>query len=156
MSSANVHVRPAVEADLPRIVELILGGTAPGATPEEDPGPPLPDSYLVAFREIKASADGDVFVAVVDDEVVGCFQFFAAPHLANQGRRRAQVESVHVAVEMRGKGIGEAMMRFAVEEARRLGCFRLQLTSNKSRADAHRFYRRLGFAQSHEGFKLDL
>ncbi|MGD9933465.1 MAG: N-acetyltransferase family protein [Dehalococcoidia bacterium] len=152
----EIHIRPAVEADLPRIIELISGGTAPGAVPDEDPGPPLPASYVTAFREIKASSDGDVFVAEFEGEVVGCFQFFAAPHLANRGRRRAQVESVHVAARMRSKGIGEAMMRFAIEEARRRGCFRLQLTSNKSRTDAHRFYRRLGFAQSHEGFKLDL
>ncbi len=152
----EVHVRPAEEDDLSRIVQLILGGTAPGAVPDEDLGPPLPEPYLAAFREIKASADGDVFVAEVDGTVVGCFHFFAAPHLANRGRRRAQVESVHVAAEMRSKGIGEAMIRFAIEESKRRGCFRLQLTSNKSRADAHRFYRRLGFAQSHEGFKLDL
>jgi ribosomal protein S18 acetylase RimI-like enzyme len=150
------HSRPAFETDLPRIVALILGGTAPGAVPDEDIGPPLPESYIVAFREILASADGDVFVAEVDGEVVGCFQFLAAPHLANRGRRRAQVESVHVAAEHRGQGIGEAMMRFAIDEARRRGCFRLQLTSNKSREDAHRFYRRLGFTQSHDGFKLDL
>ncbi len=153
---ADVTIRRAREADLPRIVELILGGTAPGTTPDEDPGPPLPGAYREAFLEIQASPDADVFVAELDGEVVGCFQFFTAPHLANRGRRRAQVESVHVAAELRSRGIGEAMLRFAMEEARRRGCFRLQLTSNKSRTGAHRFYRRLGFAQSHEGFKLDL
>jgi GNAT superfamily N-acetyltransferase len=154
--AAAVSIRVATEADLPRVIRLIYDGTAPGVTPDEDPGPPLPESYRAAFADIAASPDGDVFVAEVEGEVVGCFQFFAIPHLANRGRRRAQVESVHVAPEHRSKGIGEAMMRFAIEEARRRGCFRLQLTSNKSRGDAHRFYRRLGFAQSHEGFKLDI
>ena len=152
----DVRIRNAGEADLPRVVRLIYDGTAPGVVPDEDPGPPLPDGYLEAFRDIAASTDGDLYVAELDGEVVGCFQFFAIPHLANRGRRRAQVESVHVAPEMRSRGIGEAMMRFAIDEARRRGCFRLQLTSNKTRTDAHRFYRRLGFGQSHEGFKLDL
>jgi ribosomal protein S18 acetylase RimI-like enzyme len=117
---------------------------------------PLLDSYREAYREIAASADGGLYVAELGGEVVGCFQFFAIPHIANRGRRRAQVESVHVAADHRSRGIGEAMIRFAIEEARKRGFFRLQLTSNKSRVDAHRFYRRLGFAQSHEGFKLDL
>ena len=152
----DVHIRVATEADLPRVVQLIHDGTAPGTTPDEDPGPPLPAAYEVAFREIAASPDGGLYVAEVEGEVVGCFQFFAIPHIANRGRRRAQVESVHVAESRRSQGIGEAMIRFAIDEARRRGCFRVQLTSNKSRSDAHRFYRRLGFAQSHEGFKLDL
>ncbi|HEY8088695.1 MAG TPA: GNAT family N-acetyltransferase, partial [Polyangiaceae bacterium] len=67
-----------------------------------------------------------------------------------------QIESVHVCSSLRGRGIGSALMRFAVEEARRLGCHRVQLTSNKKRAEAHRFYGRLGFTASHEGFKLPL
>jgi GNAT superfamily N-acetyltransferase len=148
-------IREAEERDLERIVRLIHDGTAPGVTAEEEPGPPLPAAYRDAFAEIRASGDGALYVAELGGEVVGCFQFFAIPHLANRGRRRAQIESVHVAAEHRSKGIGEAIVRFAIEEARRRGCFRMQLTSNKSRVDAHRFYRGLGFAQSHEGFKLD-
>jgi len=76
--------------------------------------------------------------------------------LSHRGGHVAQVESVHVASDLRRRGIGEAMMRHAIEEARRRGCHRLQLTSNKRRVDAHRFYTRLGFVQSHEGFKLPL
>jgi GNAT superfamily N-acetyltransferase len=66
------------------------------------------------------------------------------------------VESVHVAETHRGRRVGEAMMAWAIAEARRNRCYRLQLTSNKGRLDAHRFYRRLGFVASHEGMKLDL
>jgi len=75
-------------------------------------------------------------------------------YVANRGGRVAQVENVIVAPAFRSQGIGEAMMRWAIEEARRRGCFRIQLTSNKVRTRAHRFYERLGFVASHEGMKL--
>jgi GNAT superfamily N-acetyltransferase len=78
------------------------------------------------------------------------------PSLSNQGLPTAEVEGVHVAESHRGQRIGEAMMLWAIAEARRLGCKRLQLTSNKARIDAHRFYERLGFVKSHEGMKLNL
>ncbi|HEX4512917.1 MAG TPA: GNAT family N-acetyltransferase, partial [Polyangiaceae bacterium] len=72
------------------------------------------------------------------------------------GARAMLVEAVHVQESERNRGIGETMMRFAIDEARRRGCQRVQLTSNKKRTDAHRFYERLGFTRSHEGFKLML
>ncbi len=95
-------------------------------------------------------------VAELDGVVVGTFQFHLLPSLANRALPTAEVEGVHVAEARRSHGIGEAMMAWAVEEARRLGCKRLQLTSNKVRVDAHRFYERLGFVKSHEGMKLAL
>ena len=78
------------------------------------------------------------------------------PNLPTRARPTAEVESVHVMEAVRGQGIGGAMMAWATEEARLLGCRRLQLTSNKARSDAHRFYERLGFVKSHEGMKLNL
>jgi GNAT superfamily N-acetyltransferase len=137
-------------------VELIHLGSVDPADSHERLGFPLAPGYLAAFREIEASADKLVVVAELEGVVVGTFQFAAIPNLSNVGGRVAQVESVHVAPEMRSKGIGEAMMHWAIDEARRRGCFRLQLTSDKRRDAAHRFYERLGFAKSHEGFKLGL
>jgi GNAT superfamily N-acetyltransferase len=78
------------------------------------------------------------------------------PGLARRGSLRAQIEAVRVAGSTRGSGLGAAMMTWAIDEARRRGCALVQLTSDKSRADAHRFYQRLGFVPSHEGMKLAL
>jgi GNAT superfamily N-acetyltransferase len=110
--------------------------------------------YLEAFDEIAADPRSDLYVATVGARVVGTFQLTVQRHLAYRGGRAAVVESVHVASDMRRRGVGEAMMRFAVDVARRRGCHRVQLTSNKRRRDAHRFYERLGFVASHEGFRL--
>jgi GNAT superfamily N-acetyltransferase len=112
--------------------------------------------YLAAFDDIAADPRSDVYVAAIEGRVVGTFQLTAIRHLTYRGGLVAVVESVHVASDMRRRGIGEAMMRFAIEEARRRGCHRVQLTSNKRRRDAHRFYERLGFVASHEGFRLAL
>ncbi len=147
-------IRRASVHDLARVVDLIRGGAAPGTESEDDPGPPLPQAYLDAFAVIDADPNTDLLVAEYDGHVVGTFQFTCIPGIGHRGGRVAQAESVHVDAALRGRGIGEAMMRWAMDEARRRGCFRLQLTSNKSRADAHRFYRRLGFSATHEGFKI--
>ena len=149
-------IRLATVHDLPRVVALIRGGAPPGAASDDDPGPPLPQAYLDAFAAIEADPNTRLFVADYDGHVAGTFQFTSVPGIGHRGGRVAQVESVHVDAALRGRGIGEAMMRWAIDEARRLGCIRLQLASNKARGDAHRFYRRLGFAATHEGFKLAL
>lgn len=150
----SVTIRRATEADLPRVVDLIHLGAWGGSA--EQPGPPLPAAYFEAFRAIQSNAATAVMVADLDGEVVGTFQFAVLRGLSHVGRPVAQVEGVHVAEARRSQGIGEAMMNWAMTEARRNGCYRLQLTSNKGRVDAHRFYRRLGFVASHEGMKLDL
>lgn len=148
-------IRPATEDDLPRVVELIHLG-AVGGMGGEELGPPLPEAYLVAFRNFARFPEAKVMVAELEGAVVGTIQFHLLPSLSNQALPTAEVESVHVAEAFRGQRIGEAMMTWAIAEARRLGCKRIQLTSNKSRLDAHRFYERLGFVKSHEGIKLNL
>jgi GNAT superfamily N-acetyltransferase len=97
-----------------------------------------------------------LMVAELDGEVVGTFQLSVIPHLSHVGRPVAQLESVHVAGARRSRGIGAQMVRWAIDEARRQGCHRLQLTSDRRRVEAHRFYERLGFLATHEGFKLKL
>lgn len=151
----RVRIRDATATDLPRIVELLQQESL-GDERREEPGPPLPDAYARAFQAIEADPRQRLLVAEVDGTVVGTFAFIVIPNLSYRGRPVAQVENVVVDEPWRGKGVGEAMMRWAIEEAGRAGCFRVQLTSNKARRDAHRFYERLGFVATHEGFKLYL
>ncbi|MCU0683410.1 MAG: GNAT family N-acetyltransferase [Polyangiaceae bacterium] len=153
--SPTICVRPATESDLPRVIELIALGNVAG-TQTEQLTSPLPESYVRALRAIKATPGLEVYVAELEGEVIGTFQLSTLPNLSNGGRPVAQLESVHVAPPFRGRGVGEQMLAFAIAESRAQGCFRLQLTSNKARADAHRFYARAGFVASHEGMKLAL
>jgi GNAT superfamily N-acetyltransferase len=145
-------IRPATDADVARLVELLTLGAPPGGRPlDEDPGDLAP--YKRALREIEAG-DGTLLVAELDGVVVGVCQLIVFRHLQARGGRCAEIESVHVHPDQRGTGVGGALMRDAVERARALGCYRVQLTSNAARQDAHRFYERLGFVPSHVGFKL--
>jgi GNAT superfamily N-acetyltransferase len=146
-------IRRASVHDVPRAVELIAGGSLEGRR-WDDPREPLDRGYYDAFAAITADPDCELMVAEFDGFVVGTFQFSVLKNFHHSGQPIAQVESVHVAEAMRGKKIGEAMMRWAIDEARCRGCFRIQLTSNAARTDAHRFYDRLGFEKSHVGFKM--
>ena len=109
-----------------------------------------------AFEEIDADPKQLLWVTEDKGRVIGTLQITFLRYLSYGGAARALVESVHVAASERGRGVGTEMMRAANDEARRRGCNIVQLTSNKSRVDAHRFYQRLGFVRSHEGFKLHL
>jgi GNAT superfamily N-acetyltransferase len=115
---------------------------------------------LAAYQQAFAAIDGDsahlLVVAEADAEIVATFQLSFLPGLARRGALRAQIEAVRVRGDYRGRGLGEAMMAWAIEEARRQGCALVQLTTDKSRPAAHRFYERLGFVASHEGMKLAL
>ncbi len=95
-------------------------------------------------------------MAELAGQVVGVCELIVFRHLQLKGGRCAEIESVHVHPDHRGSGIGTALLRDAIERARALGCYRVQLTSNLRREEAHRFYERLGFAPSHVGFKLPL
>ncbi len=149
----GVVTRRATEADLGRVVELIALGVVPGATSTEDPSDLTP--YRAALREIQDTS-GAVLVAELDGEVVGVCQLIVFRHVQVMGGLCAEVESVHVHPDHRGRGIGSVLVRDAVSRARTLGCYRVQLTSNRARPEAHRFYERLGFEPSHVGFKLRL
>jgi len=131
---------------------MALGGV-PGRPLRETPGDAEP--YGRALREI-AAGEGGVLVAELDGEVVGVCQLIVFRHLQARGGLCAEVESVHVHPDHRDRGVGTALIGAAVERARTLGCYRVQLTSNEVRHDAHRFYERLGFTPSHVGFKLAL
>jgi GNAT superfamily N-acetyltransferase len=149
------RIRRATLADLPDIIRLLIGGDLAGTHKDTlDEGARA--AYLDAFAAIDANPHEMLFVAELDDKVVGTFQITFGQTLVGRGRLRATIESVHVASEVRGKGLGAAMIAHALDVARTQGARVAQLTSNKIRTDAHRFYERLGFKRSHEGFKLDL
>lgn len=151
---AGLTCRRATRADLARIVAM-LADDAIGATRDEF-REPLPQSYVDAFGEIDADPGQLLVVAESEGRVVGTLQLTFIPYLTHRGSRRAQIEAVRVDSGQRGGGVGRVMLTWAIEEARRRGCRMVQLTTDKRRADAHRFYESLGFVASHEGMKLTL
>jgi GNAT superfamily N-acetyltransferase len=145
-------IRRAVAADVAAIVELIA---ADQIGKHRDGGELA--SYVGAFAAIDADpAQLLVVVADAASTVVGTLQLSFIPGLARRGALRAQIEAVRVDQRLRGRGIGAALLGWAIEEADRRGCALVQLTSDKRRAEAHRLYGRLGFVASHDGFKLRL
>jgi GNAT superfamily N-acetyltransferase len=117
---------------------------------------PLPQTYYDAFEAIQANPNQELIVAELNGQVAGTLQLMYLPSLSYQGGTRAQVESVRVRQALRGQGIGAGMMEWALERARQRGCHLMQLTSHKSRTEAHRFYEKLGFSASHIGMKINL
>jgi GNAT superfamily N-acetyltransferase len=150
----EITIRAAGRNDVARIASLImLGAATQTMTVAEIEAEAVHPAYEQAFDAVLASPDNTLFVAERAGEVVGTFQVTLIPGLVARGRKRAKIESVHVAPESRGHGIGAVMVEAALAFASDNGAELVELTSNKSRLDAHRFYRRLGFDQSHEGFK---
>lgn len=144
--------RDARRADLQSIVGLladdVLGSTRESTT--------ATDSYRKAFEAIDADPNNRLIVAEIDGEVMGTLQLTYIPGLTYTGGERAQIEGVRVAGDLRGRGVGQAMLTWAIEEARSHGCRVVQLTSDRQRPEALRFYQKLGFRPSHMGLKYHL
>jgi GNAT superfamily N-acetyltransferase len=147
----EVVVRRSRLEDLGRVVELFEYGSL--VEGKEDPSDLSP--YAAAWAEIDAGPGG-VLVAEAGGQVVGACQLIVFRHLQSHGGLCAEIESVHVHPDSRGRGIGTVVVGAAIQTARELGCYRVQLTSNRARTEAHRFYERLGFEPTHRGFKLTL
>ena len=128
------------------------GGNALDASASEAADPTEP-CYEDALRAIEADPNNLLMVAELEGVVVGVFQLTIIQHVAFRGGRVAQIENVFVDDGARGRGVGTAMMRWAIDESKRRGCFRVQLTTNRARTRAHAFYERLGFVASHVGMK---
>lgn len=148
----DVHIRAAGRDDVGAIVGLLTAD--PVSATREAPGDLTP--YLRAFDRLAEDPAQELVVAERDGEVVGTLQLSVLDGLSRQGGTRAQLESVHVRGDVQGHGIGRQLVVWAVEEAERRGCGLVQLTSHRSRTDAHGFYERLGFDASHVGFKRQL
>ncbi len=122
----------------------------------EDASLPLDRRYVDAFEAMAADSNQVLLVAMAGDAVVGCLQLTFVPGLSRLGMWRGQIESVRIAASQRGSGLGRRMIEHAIHLCRERHCGLVQLTSDKSRADAIRFYEQLGFKASHEGLKLSL
>ena len=154
MMAGEVSFRPAAKADLAAIIRLIADdGLGRG---REDVSEPINPRYLEALRAVAADPNQLLVAVERAGTVVGTFQLSFIPGVSRLGSWRGQIEAVRVAASERGTGLGGQMMEWAIAECRRRGCSLVQLTSDKARGDAHRFYERLGFKASHEGFKLTL
>jgi N-acetylglutamate synthase-like GNAT family acetyltransferase len=152
---AKPTIREATEADLPQLVAL-LAQLAPDDPEREDLSSPLPYEYHIVMRQIIETPGQHIFVLDERRKIVGTAALSVMPNVSHRGTPYAVIENVVVDAKVRSKGYGELLMRHAIEEARRAGCYKVVLTSNKRRTEAHRFYERLGFVRSHEAFRLHL
>jgi GNAT superfamily N-acetyltransferase len=151
---SRLSFRDATPDDLGFIVRLIVDdNVAPSADLPDQPHHPR---YIAAFDAIATDPNQQLVIAEFEGQVVGTMQLTYIPGINRLGELRSLIEAVHIAPTHRNLGLGGEMIGWAIEQARARGCGLVQLTSNKKRLDAHRFYERLGFSKSHEGFKLAL
>jgi GNAT superfamily N-acetyltransferase len=149
---ADLEIRAAVADDVPAIVAMLADD--PLGAQRESPDDLRP--YLSALDRLSRDPNQHLVVAVREDRVVGTLQLTVIPGLSRKGATRSLIEAVRIHADERGSGLGTELIEWAVEESRRQDCQLVQLTSDASRTDAHRFYERLGFEASHVGFKLPL
>jgi ribosomal protein S18 acetylase RimI-like enzyme len=152
--SDEIVFRIARGEDVPAIVRLLADDEL--GSQREDSREPLPGSYYAAFEQIEHDSHHELIIVESNGKVIGTLHLMFLPSLSYQGGLRAQVESVRVDRECQNQGIGSKMMKWAIERARERGAHLVQLTTHKTREDAHRFYERLGFKKSHLGMKLSL
>ena len=151
---SGIIFREATAADLPAIVALLDDDDL--SRGREDASLPLDPRYLAAFEAITADPNQMQVVADLDGRVVGTMQLSFLAGIAFRGSWRGQIEAVRIARDLRGQGLGQQMIQWAVERCHERGCRMAQLTSKLDRIDAHRFYERMGWKKSHAGFKLQL
>jgi len=151
---SDIIFRLATRADLPSIVRMLADDEL--GSQRERHQDPLPDSYMKAFEQIDNDTNHELVVVELNGEVIGTLQLMFLPSISFQGGLRAQVESVRVDTKYRDQGIGSKLMQWTIDRAKARGAHVVQLTTHKSREEAHRFYERLGFKESHLGMKLNL
>jgi N-acetylglutamate synthase-like GNAT family acetyltransferase len=147
-------IRDARRADVPAIVRLLADDSL-GQT-RERVADPLPEPYWRAWESIDRDPNNRLVVLEDAGELVGCLQLTFIPGLSRMGAERAQIESVRIHSRLRGQGAGKRLFEWAIAEAKAHGSSIVQLTTDKARTDAHRFYAELGFRATHEGMKLDI
>jgi GNAT superfamily N-acetyltransferase len=152
MTTDTVTIRRARREDIGKIVAMLADDALGHA--RERIETPLPDSYFRAFAKLDADPNIKLVVAEEAGVVVGCLHLCILPGLSSQGASRGLIEDVRVDSTRRGRGIGELLVRWAVDEARTQGCKLVELLTHNTRVDAQRFYERLGFARSHVGMTV--
>lgn len=155
MNASPIKVRPAVKGDLPAIVRMLADD--PLGSQRERSTDPLPGSYYEAFGAIEQDLNNELVVAEEEnDGIVAVLQLTFTPYITHQGGWRATIEGVRVARQFRGSGLGHELFAWAIRRAKDRRCHIVQLTTDKERPEALRFYESLGFTASHEGMKLNL
>lgn len=149
-----LHFREAKTSDVTTLVEM-LSDDVLGAV-REDQSFPLNEAYTNAFNSISNDPNNELMVVELKGEIVGMLQLTFIPYLTHTGSWRCLIEGVRIHHEFRGQGLGVLFFEWAIERAREKNCYIVQLTSDKQRPDAIRFYQTLGFVASHEGLKLTL
>ncbi|PVE09109.1 GNAT family N-acetyltransferase [Streptomyces scopuliridis] len=149
---SDLKIRPAAHDDIPAIVAMLADD--PLGAQRESPDDLTP--YTEAYERLARDPNQHVVVAERDGRVIGTLQLTIIPGLSRRGATRSIIEAVRVHADERGSGLGTRFIEWAVDESRRQGCQLVQLTSDASRTDAHRFYERLGFTASHVGFKMSI
>ncbi|MER6158456.1 GNAT family N-acetyltransferase [Streptomyces sp. NPDC001868] len=148
----DLEIRPATKDDVPEIVAMLADD--PLGAQRESPDDLTP--YFTALERLSGDPNQHVVVAVRGGRVVGTLQLTIIPGLSRRGSTRSIIEGVRVHADERGSGLGSRLIEWAVDSSRHQGCQLVQLTSDVTRTDAHRFYERLGFEATHVGFKLPL
>jgi GNAT superfamily N-acetyltransferase len=148
----DLEIRAAAADDVPAIVALLADD--PLGAQRESPDDLAP--YLAALERLSADPNQRLVVAVREGRVVGTLQLTIIPGLSRRGATRSIIEGVRIHADERGSGLGTQLIEWAIGVSRDQGCQLIQLTSDRTRTDAHRFYERLGFTASHTGFKLSL
>ena len=150
----SVDFRDAIESDLVQLIQMLASDQL--GQSREDASLPINKAYFSAFQAIQVDPNNRLIVATEGDVVIGTLQLTFIPGLARLGSWRGQIEAVRVHENYRSQKIGESLFLWAIDECQKKGCSLVQLTTDKSRKDAHRFYDRLGFELTHEGYKLKL
>jgi ribosomal protein S18 acetylase RimI-like enzyme len=155
MIAPSIKIRPAVAADLPEIVRMLADD--PLGSQRERSVDPLPGSYHAAFEAIEQDSNNELVVAEGQNGgIIAVLQLTFTPYITHQGGWRATIEGVRVDRQFRGSGFGRDLFAWAIRRAQDRGCHIVQLTTDKERPEALKFYESLGFSASHEGMKLKL
>ncbi len=150
----KLNFRKAKESDLPKLIKMLMGDSL-GAT-REDGSHPINQRYIDMFHLIDQDNNNEIIVAENNGKAIGMLHMTYIPCLTHIGSWRCLIEGVRVAKKFRSHGVGTHFFKWAIRRARERGCYIMQLTSNKDRTNAIRFYHKIGFNASHEGFKFDL
>jgi len=150
----NLNFRKATETDISSLVNLLAGDEL--GESREDISEPLNQKYTNAFDSIESDPNNELTVIEFNGDLVGMLQLTFIPYLNHTGSWRCLIESVRIAREFRGEGLGSELIKWSINRAREKNCNIVQLTSDKQRPDALKFYESLGFKATHEGFKLKL
>ena len=150
----KITYREALESDLATLIKMLADDQL-GAD-REDSSVPINSAYIRAFHSIEKDPNNELIVVEAEGNIIGMLQLTFIPYLSHTGAWRGLIEAVRVHKDYRNKGIGTHILKWAIGRAKEKECFMVQLTSNKQRSNAIRFYEKLGFKATHEGFKLIL